>query len=333
MYNFNSSLEKATIVVPRSLLIFITTLLLVFMGSCSQSSKSSLASITRLAQLGKPPATEILWSPIDQNKLLVSAGYANYNGGENYILNLETGEKQVLAQADRGFLGIRAWSPDGNSIIMAVDIYTVGFEQDGLWKVNITDGASTFLQTGWDRMVWGPDAGSLTIEVSEKTDSGQDKTELIVIDRATHQETMIFETPPDQTILGFSWSPSGEQLVFSMGGLRPNDDFDIYVLDVQSGKVEQITEEGNNKYPVWSPVANRIVYVDKTIDGNREVFSLHLIDPRGTCDIELYSSDFLLSPTWSPDGNFLAFIEPNENGIFVANMKDFLAGDYEKWCQ
>lgn len=333
MYNFNSSLEKSRTAVPKSLLIFISTLLLVFMGSCSQSSKSSLVNITRLAQLGNPPAKGILWSPIDQNKILVSAGYANYNGGENYILNLETGKKQVLAQADRGFLGIRAWSPDGNSIIMSVDKYTTGFEQDGLWEVNVIDGTSTFLQTGSNSLIWGPDARSLTIEESEKTDSGQDKTELIVIDRATNKETMIFETAPDQTILGFSWSPSGEQLVFSMGGLGPNDEFDIYVLDVQSGKVKQITDEGDNKYPVWSPVADLIVYVDKTIDRNREVFSLHLMDPNGICDIELYSSDFVLSPTWSPDGNFLAFIEPNESGIFVANIRDFLADDYEKWCQ
>ncbi len=333
MYNFNSSLEKARIVVPKSLLIFISTVLLVFMGSCSQSSKSSLVNITRLAQLGKPPAAEILWSPVDQNKLLVSAGYANYNGGENFILNLETGEKQVLAQADRGFLGIRTWSPDGNSIIMAVDRYTNGFEQDGLWEVNVIDGTSTFLQTEWNRMIWGPEEGKLTVEESVETQSGKDKVRLVLVDSATREETMIFETPPDQTILGFSWSPSGEQLVFSMGGLSPNDDFDIYVLDVQSGKVDQITEEGDNKDPIWSPVANWIAYVDKTIDGNRAVFSLHLIDPNGICDIELYSSDYLLSPTWSPDGNFLAFIEPNENGIFVANIRDFLADDYEKWCQ
>jgi WD40 repeat protein len=333
MFNFKSSHEKARIRVLGLLLIFLSTLLLVFISSCSQLSKSSLVDITRLAQLGKPPANEIMWSPVDKNKLLVSSGYANYSGGENYILNIETGEKYMFAQADRGFLGIRTWSPDGDSIVMAVDTYTKGFDQDGLWEVNIIDGTSTFLQPGWDRMIWGPDEGNLTVQNSEKTEDGKVKVKLVLVDRATHEETIIFGTAPDQTILGFSWSPSGEQLAFSMGGVSPNEKFDIYVLDIHSGKVEQITEEGNNKYPVWSPAANLLVYVGKTIDGNREMYSLHLIDPNGICDIELYSSDFLLSPTWSPDGDFLAFIEPNAKGIFTANMKDFLAGDYKKWCK
>ncbi|MBI5840806.1 MAG: PD40 domain-containing protein [Chloroflexi bacterium] len=219
MYISGSSLEKTTLNAIKSLLIFMITLLVAFLGGCRQSSQSSLVNVRRLVSLGKPPANEILWSPVNQNKILVSSGYVNFSGGENYVLNTETGEKQILAQTEYGFLAIRTWLPDGKSIIMAANKDTAGFEKGGLWEVSLEDNTFIFLQAETDKIIWGPDEKSLTIERSRKTESGQEKTELVWIDRTTRKETVIFETKTDQTIFGFSWSPGGKQLVFSMGSI------------------------------------------------------------------------------------------------------------------
>ena len=326
-------LEKAIMQVIRTLLVLIISLVIILAGGCKQTSQSNAVGVRLVAPLGKPPANEILWSPLDQNKLLVSSGYANFSGGEIYVLNMATGKKQVLAQADHGFLGIRTWSPDGKSIIIAADKNTTGFEQGGLWEIGLEDATTTFWQTATNRIAWGPDDTSLIVEKSTRDESGQEVTELVVVDRPTHKESLIFSTEVGQTILGYSLSPSGKQLAFSMGGVQPAAEYAIFVLDIQSGMVKEITKEGDNKDPVWSPTNDLIAYRKRALDGNREMYSLYLIDPSGVCDIKLYSSDFLLSPTWSPDGNFLAFIEPNANGIFIAEIKDFLASDNKKQCQ
>jgi Tol biopolymer transport system component len=331
---FSFSLEKAVIRGIRTLLtLIISLLMMVIGGGCKPNSESNSVDIHLLSPLGKPPANTLLWSPIDQNKLLVSSGYANFTGGVIYILNNDTGEKQVLVQANQGSLDIRNWSPEGNSIIFSVDTGTTGFDQGGLWEMGVDDAAPSFLQGESNRMIWGPDNNVLTIEKSETNESGQEITELVWVDRTTHKETMIFESEVGQTILGFSWSPDGRQLVFSMGDAGLKNDFSLYVLDVQSGRVKQIPAEGDNTDPVWSPTNDLITYLKKTLDENQEVFSLYLIDPNGDCDVKLHSSDFLLSPTWSPDGSSIAFIEPNANGIFVADINHLLTSDYENLCQ
>jgi hypothetical protein len=76
-----------------------------------------------------------------------------------------------------------------------------------------------------------------------------------------------------------------------------------------------------------------IIYRSKTIKDKRDVFSLHLIDSSGVCDIELYETSYLLSPTWSPEGNSIAFIEPDSDGIFVANLEGVLSDNSSALCQ
>lgn len=332
MNTFSFSLNKTGVHAIKAFSILAVCVVAVIVGGCDQRSQSSLVDIIRVAPLGAPPAKELLWSPVDQNQLLVSSGYANFSGGEIYVLNIKTGEKRVLARADYGSLAIRTWSSDGKNIIIAADKDTTGFEQGGLWEIAVEDTKLTFLQPESSRIIWGPNSTSLTVEKSIKTELGQEQTELVSIDRTTNKETRIFETD-EQTILGFSWSPDAKKLVLSIGSIGLNAKFDIYVLDVQSGKVKQITEDGDNTYPVWSRKDDLIVYRKKTLEGNKEVFSLHLIDSNGVCDTKLHDSEYLLPPTWSPDGNSLAFIEPNANGIFIANLQNLLIGDYKEHCQ
>jgi Tol biopolymer transport system component len=327
MYLYNCAFEKPVTNAIRLLLTLITALWAILLSGCSQSAKS--ISTTRIAPLGKPPAEAVLWSPIDQSKILVSSGnYLGFGKGEIYVLDIETKEKRIITKTEDGLLTARAWSPDGKNIIVSAFEDTLGFEQGGLWKVNLDNGSTTYLQSEPNNIIWGSEKEHFIFERTRKTDSGDDTTELIWIDSATLEETVIFSTEINKTILGFSLSPDGEHLVFSMGGIElPMSDFDIYVLDIHSGKVDQITDGGDNKYPVWSPTSDLIAYEKKTYNGNKDVYSLYLINPRGSCNDKLLESDFLLPPTWSPDGNFLAYIE--SNGIYAANVKEFLAGNYQ----
>jgi WD40 repeat protein len=308
------------------------TFLAFSLGACIRAQQPGIADLHYLAPLGRPPANEILWSPEHENRILVSASYANFSGGEIFVLNTETGEKEVLAKAEYGLLSIRTWLSDGESIIIAANQETTGFEEGGLWELSLGENEKKLLQADIDKIISGPDKNSFTVERSEITALGQVKTKLVWIDRITQEETMIVETNSGQTILGYSWSPDGKQLVFAMGAVNPISNFDLYVIDMNSRTVRQLTFEDDNTYPVWSPGNNMIAYRKRTHNGGREAYSLYLIDPNGSCNIKLIDSDYLLSPTWSPDGNKLAFIEPNAEGIFVADLQGFLRNDYQNTC-
>lgn len=92
-----------------------------------------------------------------------------------------------------------------------------------------------------------------------------------------------------------SFSPEGQKIVFSE--TFSDSSAQIFVMNTNgSGKI-QLTQNGGNRYPFWSPDGNQILYISD--DGN-----IHLMQVDGSHDAILGEGDWA---SWSPDGQHIVF--------------------------
>jgi TolB protein len=122
-----------------------------------------------------------------------------------------------------------------------------------------------------------------------------------------------------------SWSPDGQALAFDArgdGGPRG-----IYLLDLRTGETRSLTAAlvGEAFAPSWSPDADHIAF--HSLD--REGLHLMTVTPDEAAlalvtdwdlDVEILDPGLLMSPAWSPDGEWIAFAASSTLGdldIFI----------------
>lgn len=117
----------------------------------------------------------------------------------------------------------------------------------------------------------------------------------------THQTTLITQAPiwskPD-------WS-TDDWIAFE-------SDAQIFICKSNGDSLTQITFEGDNFYPSWSPDGNSMIIVNDDGSARR---NYKLLSKSGeviqTLDSTLYQSQ---PASWSPDGEKIAFIQSNGDG-------------------
>lgn len=105
------------------------------------------------------------------------------------------------------------------------------------------------------------------------------------------------------------------KIIFSSG---VSVNFDIWSLDLTSGKLTQLTFGDNlNDYPRWSPDGKYISYVSTEAD---MIPSLLIMNADGSSKRKITSNMYCQSPSWSPDGSHLIFtansIDKNEIDVY-----------------
>lgn len=102
-----------------------------------------------------------------------------------------------------------------------------------------------------------------------------------------------------------AWSPDGRKIAF-----HSNDEghFDIYVMDVASGKSQRLTtDESNDRHPDWSPDGKTIAFVSDRRKPN-SAGDVYLMNADGSNIRRLTEEiDGTAFPAWSPDGKQIAF--------------------------
>jgi len=130
-----------------------------------------------------------------------------------------------------------------------------------------------------------------------------------------------------------TWSPDGSQIAFvsdrdnsSTSYVFEDSPFannDVFVMNADGSDVHNLTDGiGNNSFPAWSPDGSQLAFIsdrDRQVTG--EPFSgssVFVMNADGSDVRSLTDSDGVdWLPTWSPDGNRIAYYTFEDNSMSI----------------
>jgi TolB protein len=204
------------------------------------------------------------------------------------MYSLDT-RKPVSFARYRGTNSAPTWAPDGSRLMFMSsmhgdpEIFMINSSGSGLKRITYSAGADT-------SPAWNPKTGQQVAFVSDR--GGIPQLYLMSADGSNVEKISL---PDMGYVIDPSWSPNGQLLAFSWR--RPTGNYDIYVLDVASRALLELTRDaGRNERPSWAPDGRHIVF-ESTRTGKRQIWSM-LAD--GSQARQLTSEGHNESPNWSP---------------------------------
>jgi len=115
-----------------------------------------------------------------------------------------------------------------------------------------------------------------------------------------------------RSIRSASLSPNGKRAIMQSRG-------DIFTVPVEFGDSRNITESSGtaDRRPIWSPKGDKIAWFS---DADRKGYALMISSQDGLSKPETISigeSKLAWNPTWSPDGQYIAFVDDDVRLRFV----------------
>jgi TolB protein len=132
------------------------------------------------------------------------------------------------------------------------------------------------------------------------------------------------------TNLSPAWSSDGKTLAFSSSR---SGDSDIYTVDVSGGEVRRLTNtKGPDVSPVWNPKTNAQI---AWVSGRTGLPQIYTMASDGTNVARLTDQGYAVSPSWSPNGQFLAFAWVRHYGPGAPGASDIYVMDVasKQWVQ
>ena len=185
-----------------------------------------------------------VWSP-DSTQI----AFDNYSNDPSmqgtYLMNADGTDIHKIADG-----GSPAWSPDGNSIVVAAaavegnDIYSVSIDGARLARLTHTSAVEA-------SPTWSPDGSQIAFIQGHQ----------IAVMDADGGHTKTITDVPNDGIGGFSpdWSPDGTTIAFEVFDGRS---WDIYTVHPDGTGLQPLADTpGDEIQPVWSPDGSLIAYI------------------------------------------------------------------------
>lgn len=96
---------------------------------------------------------------------------------------------------------------------------------------------------------------------------------------------------------------------------------DIVVLDLKTKKERYVTKKGKYFSPVISPDGSKIAAVKHGADQKNYLVILHSGSGKELAKYQVGKNDYIRTPVWSSDGNFVAFTHAKYNGPALSVLK------------
>lgn len=183
----------------------------------------------------------------------------------------------------------------------------------------IAQGLNAWPFNGSD-LCWSPDGKTIAFFARKNKDHV-----LFLVNVEKRKIVKEFELPLDQAFSP-EFSPTGEAVYFSAAkNLRR----DIYRLDMASGEITNITEDGAfDTAPAVSPDGGKIAYVAFIGDYQK----LFLLDMRSYEKRQLTFGRYNdTSPSFSRDGNFLVYCSDENKGVWNLRTIEIASGKIADW--
>jgi Tol biopolymer transport system component len=243
-----------------------------------------------------------------------------------YIRPISGGTPQRLTSVDSPSLH-PSWSPDGRMIAL---LRQTPSETDLVIK-SLDGGAERILRrlqdpkplwssvnpfSGCQSLSWTPDGRQIVLTDSLDSTKGFG---LVSISTVTGDETVLTSTPGDDQDCYSRVSPDGSKVAF----VRYLSHWvgDIYTINIHGHDLKQLTKDGRDVRGLdWSRDGHRIVFASKL----HGAYELRSIDELGGESTPILSDTASASdPAISPKGEFMAFVETEENwNIWRARLVD-----------
>jgi TolB protein len=245
----------------------------------NQHSLTSLGTIS-LTPRWSPDASRIAFTCFEPAGGVVSAQICMYS--------FDAGKIVSFARY-RGTNSSPSWSPDGTQVMFSSSM-------QGTPALYVTDASGnrpkriTYAGTGGDTSpAWNPRTGTTVALISDRGGLPQ-----LYMMNADGSNTQKIDLPDKGYIVDPAWSPNGQLLAFAWR--RPSGNYDIYVMDVASQRIIELTRDmGRNERPSWAPDGRHIVF-ESTRGGSRQIWTM-LAD--GSQPHQLTTIGHNESPNWS----------------------------------
>jgi TolB protein len=132
------------------------------------------------------------------------------------------------------------------------------------------------------------------------------------------------------TNLSPAWSSDGAKIAFSSS--RTGDP-EIYVADASGSNLRRVTDfKGPDVSPTWNPKTNAQI---AWVSGRSGLPQIYMMESDGTNPQRLTDQGYAVSPSWSPNGQFLTFAWIRHYGPGAPGAQDIYLMDIasRKWVQ
>jgi serine/threonine-protein kinase len=151
-----------------------------------------------------------------------------------------------------------------------------------------------------------------------RSNSGENA--LVIVDLTTGADTL--RLPPARRG-AMRFSPNGRVVAMDVLTSDRNGERDIYTLDLVTGTYTQLTFEGDNHYPVWSPDGTQILF-NARVAGDPSVQDLFIKPADNSAPArrltDLHSTQ-LRATQWLEDGRLLFDVRVPDRGWDIFTMK------------
>jgi Tol biopolymer transport system component len=197
------------------------------------------------------------------------------------------------------------WAPDGTLLAYSTGKTVVVVRPDGSDRRVVTSDQNMFGFT------WSPDSTSIAYPSSDG---------ISVVNVRTGGERLLFE---GEDAWRPAWSPDGSRIAF-LGSLQGDDAYErVLVMNTDGSGVREVGPDPLSDTPDWSPDSTRLAFSTFASPESEHisVAVVELSSGHTTTLIPPLAGRDSRSPSWSPEGDRIAFLRSGEQGgdVWVAH--------------